>query len=487
MLPGYRGQNSSVATSAPLILCVDLDGTLVQTDTLLEAILTLIKRSPSVLFWLCVWLFNGKAHLKRQVAERAGLQPAEFPYRQDLISFLNQEKAAGTRLVLATGADRRIAEDVAAHLGIFDEVLSSDGFTNLTGKTKMHALVERFGPSGFWYAGNSRKDLPIWRSAARAVACGANGSLLRRLEREQIHTERVFRQTENAVSLRAQALRLYQWPKNLLIWVPLFLSHRIGEPLLLVKGVIAMLAFSLCASALYLVNDLLDLSADRAHPRKCLRPFASGRLSLAVGLVLAPSLAMTALLLAALLPVQFGLTLLLYAILSAAYSFFLKEIPLLDACCLGGLYVVRIFAGGAAMGIVISAWTLGYSMFLFLSLALLKRYIELLMLRANKQTAARGRGYLVVDYPILASFGAAAGCVAALLLALYIESSEVRLLYRHPQRLWFLCGIHLYWISRAWLLANRGEMHYDPVLFALRDRASYWLGLTAATVVLIAT
>jgi 4-hydroxybenzoate polyprenyltransferase len=248
-----------------------------------------------------------------------------------------------------------------------------------------------------------------------------------------------------------------------------------------------MAAFSLCASSLYLINDLLDLAADRAHPRKCTRPFASGRLSLATGILLAPCLVAFALLLASFLPIEFLLILVAYGILSTAYSFFFKEIPLLDICLLGGLYVVRIFAGGAAMGIVISSWTLGYCMFLFLSLAMLKRYTELLMLNANKQTAAPGRGYVVADFPILACFGAGSASVAALLLALYIESEEVQLLYRYPQRLWFLCGMHMYWISRAWLLANRGEMHHDPVLFALKDRASYWLGLLAAVVVVLAT
>jgi len=194
-----------------------------------------------------------------------------------------------------------------------------------------------------------------------------------------------------------------------------------------------------------------------------------------------------AFLLGSFLNVDFLMVLAMYAGLSITYSFFVKEAPLLDVCVLGGLYVVRIFAGGAAMGIHISSWTLGYSMFLFLSLAMLKRYIELLMLSMNKQTTAQGRGYVVTDYPILAGFGAAAGCVAALLLALYIESDEVRLLYSHPERLWLLCGIHVYWIGRAWLLANRGEMHHDPVLFALQDRTTYWLGLVAAVIVVLAT
>jgi 4-hydroxybenzoate polyprenyltransferase/phosphoserine phosphatase len=474
-------------SSTATVLCVDLDGTLVQTDTLLEAILRLLKREPRMLFALLFWLLKGRSYLKRKVAARVNLDPAELPYCVELISYLQTEREAGARIVLVTGADQRIAQSVADHLGIFDEVIASNGIRNLTGAAKMRELVARFGSRKFRYVGNSRTDLPVWREASHTLVCGASGPLLRRLNRERIPTERVFLPRKNTFTLLAQAMRVYQWPKNLLILVPLCLSHRIGELSLIAKGLTAMAAFSLCASSLYLINDLLDLAADRAHPRKCTRPFASGRLSLATGILLAPCLVAFALLLASFLPIEFLLILVAYGILSTAYSFFFKEIPLLDICLLGGLYVVRIFAGGSAMGIVISSWTLGYCMFLFLSLAMLKRYTELLMLNANKQTAAPGRGYVVADFPILACFGAGSASVAALLLALYIESEEVQLLYRYPQRLWFLCGMHMYWISRAWLLANRGEMHHDPVLFALKDRASYWLGLLAAVVVVLAT
>jgi 4-hydroxybenzoate polyprenyltransferase len=487
MLAEHPHRTCSVAPSTADLLCVDLDGCLVQTDLVLEAMLRLFKREPSSVFAMLFWLLKGRAYLKRKVAERMPLDPAGLPYCTELLSFLQAERAAGSRIILATGADQRIAHSIAAHLGIFDEVLASDGVQNLTGMHKTRALVTRFGSRKFRYVGNSRADLPVWREASQALVCGADNSLLKLLRREQIETGQMFLPRKTTLPLLAQAMRVYQWPKNLLILVPLFLSHRIGEPSLIAKGLAAMTAFSLCASALYLLNDLLDLATDRAHPRKCMRPFANGSLPLATGILLAPCLAVASLLLGALLPPGFLLILAGYGILSATYSFRFKETPLLDICLLGCLYVVRIFAGGAAMAIVISSWTLGYCMFLFLSLALLKRYTELLMLNENKQTTAPGRGYMVSDYPILASFGAGTACVAALLLALYIESNEVQLLYRHPQRLWLLCGLHLYWISRVWLLANRGEMHHDPVLFALNDRTSYWLGLIAVVVILFAT
>jgi 4-hydroxybenzoate polyprenyltransferase/phosphoserine phosphatase len=483
-------QRQPLTTNKPAtaaVLCVDLDGTLIRTDSLLESVFLLLKKDGlRAIFRLCIWMLRGKAHLKRMVAEQVTLNPAELPYNQELLHFLNAEHAAGTKLVLATGADQRIATAIADYLGIFDEVLASDGKITLTAGRKANALVARFGAHGYRYAGNSRADLPVWRQSEQAIVCCSTGTLQRRLERERVPTERVFQDRRSTAALLAQALRIYQWPKNLLIWVPLFLSHRIGEVALIGKGIVAMAAFSCCASALYLVNDLLDLSADRAHPRKCARPFASGRLDPWIGVALAPVLIVISLLMAWWLSPEFLLILGIYAACSAAYSFVFKEVELLDVCLLGGLYVVRIFAGGAAMGIVISSWTLGYCMFLFISLALLKRHVELSMLSASKQTAARGRGYVVADSPILACFGAGTACVAALLLALYIESREVQLLYSHPQRLWLLCGIYLYWISRAWLLANRGEMHHDPVLFALRDRTSYWLGLTAAAVALFA-
>lgn len=487
MTARHPQETVGAAVSDTSVLCVDLDGTLLQTDTLLEATLLLVKRDPRVILSILLWLFRGRAYLKRKVAERAVLDPAGLPYCTELIAYLRTERTSGVRVVLVTGADERVARRVADHLGVFDDVMASDGLKNLTGTRKVRELVARFGSRKFRYVGNSRADLPVWREASQALVCGAGASLLRRLNREGIATGQVFRPRENTALLLAQAMRVYQWPKNLLILVPLFLSHRIVELPLVGRALCAMVAFSLCASALYLVNDLLDLPSDRAHPRKCTRPFASGLLPLATGILATPCLLVASLLLAGLLPLNFLAILVGYGILSAAYSFLLKEVPLLDIFLLGGLYVVRIFAGGAAMGIVISSWTLGYCMFLFLSLALLKRYVELLMLHQKKQAAAPGRGYVVSDYPILACFGAGTACVAALLLALYIESEEVRLLYSHPQRLWLLCGMHLYWISRAWLLANRGEMHHDPVLFALKDRASYWLGLIAAAVVLLAT
>jgi 4-hydroxybenzoate polyprenyltransferase len=488
MTESQRQTKTAYAAGSPSVLCVDLDGTLIRTDTLLESVMLFLKEGGiRALCLLCVWTLRGKACLKRNIAERIRFNPAELPYHEELLAFLKAERAAGARLVLATGADERLARLIADHLGIFDEVLASDGKTNLTSSRKMRALVDRFGARGFRYVGNSRADLPVWRQAGQAIICCTGNALPRRVQREGIPTGRVFQERHHRFGLLAAALRLYQWPKNLLIWVPLFLSHRMGEPALILKGVVAMTAFSFCASALYLVNDLLDLTADRAHPRKCSRPFASGRLNPWIGVALAPALTLASLIMAWLLSPDFLTVLALYAACSVAYSFFFKEAPLLDVCLLGWLYVVRIFAGGAAMNIVISSWTLGYCMFLFLSLALLKRYVELLMLSATKQNAVRGRGYVIADSPIVACFGAGTACVAALLLALYIESPEVRLLYRHPQRLWLLCGLHIYWIARTWLLANRGQMHHDPVLFALRDRTSYWLGAASAVVAWLAT
>ena len=375
------------ARSKSDVLCVDLDGTLIRTDTLLESTLLFLKQDGlRALFLVLVWALRGKAHLKHMVAARTRLNPAELPYNRDLLAFLMTEHAAGTRLVLATGADEGIANRIAAHLGIFDEVLASDGRRNLTANCKAQALVARFGTRGFRYVGNSNADLPVWRQASQAIVCCTSAVLPGRLRREQVPTERVFLEEQSTLALLGKALRVYQWPKNLLIWVPLFLSHRLGHASLIVEGVVAMAAFSFCASALYLVNDLLDLPADRAHPRKCARPFASGLLNPWLGVALAPVLTVTAMLMAWMVSTDFLIVLALYAACSIAYSFFVKEVPLLDVCLLGGLYVVRIFAGGAAMGIVISSWTLGYCMFLFLSLALLKRYVELLMLSANKQT-----------------------------------------------------------------------------------------------------
>jgi len=478
-------EGSTVAAPSSVPLCVDLDGTLIRSDLLLETFLLLIKRNPLYLFLVPFWLLKGKAALKAQIAARVDLNPAALPYQQDFLKWLRAEHASGRRLYLCTAANESLAGRVAAHLGFFDGVLGSDSSKNLAGSAKASALVERFGERGFDYCGNESRDLAIWRHAHAAIVVNASS----RLEREAAetgHIVRTFPSKSNTLRAAFRALRPHQWAKNVLVLVPMVAAHKVGEPGEVPIAVLGLIAFCLCASSVYLLNDLLDLEADRAHARKSRRPFAAGDLSLAVGLLLAPILLAAAVVIAAFLPPKFWLVLGAYYALTCAYSFVLKGLVLIDALSLAGLYTLRIIGGSAAVGVPLSFWLLLFSVFLFLSLAFVKRFAELDSLRRQQRLRAVGRGYHVEDLSILQSLGTAAGYLSVLVLALYINSPAIEALYRQPKVIWMLCVLMLYWISRVWMKAQRGEMHDDPVVFALKDRQSLAIGLLAAVTVALA-
>jgi 4-hydroxybenzoate polyprenyltransferase len=282
------------------------------------------------------------------------------------------------------------------------------------------------------------------------------------------------------------ALRPYQWAKNLLLAVPLLAAHRVGDVGALAAVLLGLVSFSFCASSMYVLNDLLDLDSDRTHPRKSTRPFASGELSVASGLALSPALLAVGVAISFTLPMRFQVALAAYCALALAYCFVLKRFPLLDALALTGLYVLRIIAGAGAATVPLSFWMLLFSVFLFLSLAFVKRYAELEALRRQQRLQSLSRGYSIEDLPILLIFGTAAGYLSVLVLAFYINSPEIQALYHHPKAVWMLCVLVLYWISRVWMTAHHGGMHDDPLLFALGDRVSLGLGVLAAITVILA-
>jgi 4-hydroxybenzoate polyprenyltransferase len=461
-------------------LAVDLDGTLVRTDTLHENLLVLFKHAPWLLLLLPLWVLRGKAFFKAEVARRAALDAACLPYNEELLAWLHEEKARGRRLVLATAADRRIADGVAAHLGVFSDVYASDGTVNLSGARKLARLKEALGT--FDYAGNDGVDVPLWRESRQVVVVHAPAGVLRRARGLGREVHRVFERPRVGPRVWVKALRVHQWAKNALVFVPLLAAHKAMQPGMLLHAVLGFAAFSLCASSVYVLNDLLDLDSDRRHPTKCKRPFAACSLPVSTGVVLAPVLLLAGAAVCLLLPAAFAALLATYYALTLAYSLRLKQVVMLDVLVLAGLYTVRIFGGSLAVGVPTSSWLMMFSMFLFLSLALVKRLSEVRRLRLSNETAAHGRGYLAQDYEQLASLGAAAGQVSVLVLALYITSREVTALYTHPERLWLLCPVMLYWVGRVWVLAHRGLVNEDPLVFALRDRVSYAVGLVSALV-----
>jgi 4-hydroxybenzoate polyprenyltransferase len=478
-----RAVPEPAAPPAPLV--VDLDGTLVETDLLIESIVRLLREQPLALFSLPGWLLKGRAYLKQQVARRTQIDPTLLPYRGALLDYLRAEHDHGRKVVLATASDERLADQVAAHLELFDQVLASDGSTNLSGERKRARLVDEFGERGFDYVGNESRDLPVWSSARKAIVVSRNPRLLRAVAAVTAG-ESAF--VDRSASLRdyLSALRPEHWLKNLLVFVPVFAAHLFLAPLLLARTLAAFVAFCCCASAGYLINDLLDLQADRRHPQKRLRPFASGRLPMTYALAMAPALVVLGCVSAGLLsPLVLG-TLLLYFALTLAYSLRLKRVPLLDILVLASLYTLRIVAGTAAIAVWPSVWLLGFSMFLFTSLAFVKRYAELVIMRDLQGDHATARGYELSDAELLASKGTASGYAAVLVLALYIASGAVKALYSRHQLIWFVCPLLLYWLGFLWLIAHRGKMFHDPLVFALRDRTSRILILLMVATVLLA-
>jgi 4-hydroxybenzoate polyprenyltransferase/phosphoserine phosphatase len=478
----HRGGTAN-HTQVPLV--VDLDGTLLKTDLLAETANGFIVAQPWRTFQVLAWLSAGRAMLKERLAQASAVDPATLPFNEEVLAWLREEKRAGRRLVLATASHHVLADQVAAHLGLFDEVLATRGATNLKAHAKRDALVARFGEGGFDYVGNDRADLPVWRSAARAhVVSGPKAGLLQEVRGLGRPGREIDDGRLGAAAMLLRAMRPHQWVKNLLVLVPLMTAHRYGDPASLVSAWWALVVFCLTASSVYLLNDLADLADDRQHAGKRLRPFACGNLGLVQGWMAWPALLAAALALAcAVLPWLFTATLAVYFVSTVAYSWCLKQMPVVDVLALAGLYTLRIVAGAAAIGVPLSFWLLAFSMFLFFSLALLKRYGELRAVAHTGSVAGlRGRGYDTEDQGLIASLGGGAGYIAVLVLALYIQDEHTARLYAAPAFIWLACPLLLYWVSRAWLIAHRGHMHEDPVVFALRDRASW---AVAALLVLV--
>jgi 4-hydroxybenzoate polyprenyltransferase len=476
----------AVAAQEPIPLCIDLDGTLIRSDTLLESVLELLKRQPAAVLRLPFWLVRGRAYFKARVAERVSLAVDTLPYREEFVAWARVESAARP-VVLVTAAHQRIADAVAAHLGLFHEVIAT-GLVNLKGRRKAQALVERFGKRGFDYAGNDDADLPVWKAARDAIVVGASAavagearasaSVTREFEPRHPLTQRVFSWL--------QALRLYQWVKNVLVLVAPAAAHRILDPDTLSVAFLAFVAFGLAASGIYLINDLIDLTSDRRHPRKRTRPFASGALPLTGGVVVAPVLVVAALCVAATLGWPFTLTLLAYLVCTTTYSLWLKRKTFIDVALLAALYTMRVVGGAMATGLTLSFWLVAVCAYGFLGLALLKRYSELRELELLDRVAAAGRGYVTGDLPVVLALGIGSSLVATLVTALYIESYSSQALYAHPEYLWALVGLMLLGIGRVWLFAGRGAMHDDPIVFVARDRWCLLLVVFAAIVVAIA-
>lgn len=479
----YSNDGKKEGTGTPL--CVDLDGTLIRSDILVESAFALIKANPVFLLFLPVWLLGGKSNLKQQIASRVDIAVNLLPYNQPFLAFLQSEYKSGRRLILVTATNEKYARQIADHLGIFSEVLASDDSNNLAGTNKLKELLQHYGKKGFDYAANAKVDLKIWPHSRYAILVNPEHGVQKQVEK-QVPIIKQFTDTSTPISAMIKALRPHQWFKNILVFLPLFASHQLQSPNLFLNALLAFFAFSLCASSVYLLNDLLDLPSDRLHPRKKNRPFASGQASLLYGAALIPGLLISAFLMSLLLPFQFFLVLAVYYAITLGYSLRFKSIVLFDVLVLAGLYTMRVIAGGAATEVTPSFWLLAFSMSIFLSLALVKRYTELLVMQDTGQEKNHARGYQTGDLNVLMSLGTASGYMAIVVLAFYINSIDIRKLYAYPELFWLLCPLLLYWISRLWLGASRNKIHDDPLVFALRDRVSQYVVLISAAITILA-
>jgi 4-hydroxybenzoate polyprenyltransferase/phosphoserine phosphatase len=466
-------------------LCVDLDGTLVKSDTLIDSLLVLARTQPFLLLRLPAHVLRGKAAFKAFVTEHVALDVAHLPYNRKLLQFLQKEHARGREIYLATGANVRLARRIADHLEIFQDILASNGTQNLTGSTKLDSLRRRFGNTGFIYVGNDTPDLPVMAGAAESMVANPSRSLRTRLRAQGITPSHAFEERSRFLRSLIKALRPHQWAKNLLVLLPPLLAHN-HSARLLGSAVLAFVCFCCTASGTYILNDLFDIETDRRSPKKCLRPFASGDLAPASGLVAVVLLLTIGFAAAQFLPVAFSFWLLLYLGSTLFYSLYLKRIALVDVVILSGLYTLRLLAGGAATDTLISHWLAGFAIFLFLSLAIVKRFAELENLRLSGAQLKNGRGYLMSDIEQLRAFGTASAFAAVVVFANYISSQDVTTLYHHPRRLWLIVPFMVLWLCRVWLLASRGELDEDPVAFALSDAASLAMGIAVAAFVLLA-
>lgn len=455
-------------------LVVDLDGSLIRTDMLAECLFAALARDPLSTTRAVLTSPRGRAALKARLAAIATPDIESLPYNEAVLERLRQARSEGRKTALVSAADQSLVDAVAQHTGLFDEAHGSDGQHNLKGPAKAAFLTERFGAGGFDYVGDARADLAVWQEARTALTVGAGPALIAEVERTGVAAVHLDTPSSGIAGTAPylRAMRPHQWLKNVLVLLPLLAAHS-EDTLAWAAGFLAVVAFSLTASSVYLLNDLLDIRADRAHPRKRNRPFASGRAAILPGALLGGVLLLVAFAVALVLPVEFLVALGVYYALTLAYSLKLKRLLVVDIITLAGLYTIRVIAGAAATGIWLSPWMLAFCGFFFFALAAVKRQAELVDARISSRRSIAGRAYRVEDWPVVTMIAVSAGHAAVLVLAIYIASPDVQHLYRAPGFLWGVCPVLLAWLCRLVFITHRGQMSDDPLVFALRDRWSY--------------
>lgn len=464
---------SEVSRDKPVVV-VDLDGTLIRTDLLFESFLTLLKREPQIVFIAPFLLFRGKARLKKFLAEKIALDPKSLPYRPALLKLIEEKRAQGSEIILASASHQSLVAMVARYLNLFSSAIGSKE-TNLKGKNKLDAIMKITGGRGFEYMGNSSADLPLWWAANKAILLNPSKRLVSKVA-EKIDNFEVIRDQGHRIREFFRLIRIHQWIKNTLVFVPLLAGHYYSSVAHWCQAILAFFSFSLLSSGVYIANDLLDIQSDRDHRIKRNRPFASGSLPIYLGFLAVPSFIIASVVSALPLGLNYLSLLASYVVINLFYFFRFKRAIMLDVVILAGLYSLRVFAGGVACNITVSYWLLAFCTFFFFGLAMVKRYSELQGKEPGDDDSP-SRGYLKPDQTAIMAIGINGSLLSVLVMALYFNSIDVLKIYRHPERLWLVIPLLLYWIGRTWILAHRGKIHEDPVVWAMTDRNSWLSGI----------
>lgn len=464
------------------VLIVDLDGTLIKSDLLFEGFLILIRKNLLYIFPCFLWLLKGKPVLKSRIFKKIHLPVELIPFNKTVLAFLQEEFLRGRRLILATASPLEIAIKISEIYPIFEKVYGTYGNINLKGKSKLNLILKEFGAGNYDYIGDSHADLQIFASANASFLVNPTNGLSERAKNIK-GLSILDANNKSKLRIYIKAIRTHQWVKNLLVFIPIITSHTYYSTNVIITTVIGFFAFSFVSSSGYIINDLFDLNSDRMHPEKKSRPFASGQISIVEGILLSGLLFLAGIYLTTFINSSFLLMLVFYFIITLSYSLFFKSKALFDVFILAILYSLRIVAGGLITSIPLSSWLILFSAFMFLSLAFVKRYSELIRVTDNAGLKSRGREYFKEDILLLQIMGVASGFISVVIFSLYIDSPEVMVLYRQPKVLWGISLLLLFWISRIWTITTRGQMNEDPIIFALKDRFSHWVGLLAGLII----
>ncbi len=474
----------NVVSNPKIPLVIDLDGTLVLTDTLQESIALFLKKNPLLnIFLLLRWFLMGKAKFKELISKQVELEVETLPYNQYFLDFLKEESKKGRKLILCTGAHETIAKNVARYLNIFDEVFSTSSATNLSGENKLNCLTKRFGKEDFIYAGNSHDDIIIWRKAKEIIAVNASNTVLKKLRKIK-KTFINFEKKKPSLLTWVKLFRIHQWSKNILIFFPLIAAQQYFNLENMLLLTLAFIIFGICASSTYLINDVFDIKNDRLHHNKRYRPFAAGNIPISFSLI-ALLILPCAILLASLISKNFMFLMMLYILITFCYSFYFKSIPIVDCLVLASLYTIRVVGGAIVLSSSLSFWLLAFSAMFFFSLSLLKRYAEISRLVELGKKSLFGRGYELEDMHLILNMGISSGYGSIIIMMLYLNSPEIIKLHNYNEFAWLTIPVLLFWMSYIWLQAHRNKIADDPVIFSMRDLKSILSGIAFFAFMLI--